>query len=301
MSGLMTMLSEKISKALWLIRDPGLPIRRIPARINFCIHTEVLYDAKIYDALLIFSKDFLSLTGKRLVVCVSTPVCPLVKAELDRTGKTPESIGDRIRELSKFAEIGYHGHFYIKGFGGNTQISDSNYDKGTVIAQIRDEIAWLNGIGVSPKVYIGGWWFLTADIVVELERAGICVDVSVRKGRRNTFGGSYIDDAAIPDCGRPFILPPSKNIIEMQSMFGPVMITPIMNGHLSRYIDKYKEEPIFLIFPIHDWDVPEYIRNLRANVDALHSAAESVAWTDIMDMRREAASNIAKGGPSDQR
>lgn len=284
MAGFKEMLLDKIARVSWCLKDPGLPGRQAPVSVNFCIHTEILYDAKTFEALIKFSKNFFALTGKKIAVCVSTPVCPIVKDALDKKGISPDVMSERIRDIAKFAEIGYHGHFYLEGRSELSQISHDNYDRDTVIGQMRAEIGWLKERGIRPKIYIGGWWFLTADIVLELERSGILVDVSVRKGKLNTFGGKYMEDAAIP-FGKPFILPPSKAIVEIQSIFGPVMATPIMNGHLSRYLGKDKDEVLSFIFPLHDWDIPKYYRNIWSNVESLHKAKDSIAWMDILDMR----------------
>ncbi|MCX5677985.1 MAG: hypothetical protein NTY76_02635 [Candidatus Omnitrophica bacterium] len=287
MAGIKEILLDKFTKAGWYLKDPGLPHRQAPARINFCIHTEMLYDEKISGTLLGFSRDFTNLTGKKIAVCVSTPHCPAVKIAIDRIGMPQELIGRRIADIAKFADIGYHGHFYLEGRNGPTQVSGDNYDKDVVRAQIRAETGWLKDMGIAPKIYIGGWWFLTEDIVLELERAGILVDLSVRKGKLNTFGGRYLDDGVIPEHGRQFILPPSKNIVEIESVFGPIMPAPIMKGHLSRYLDKNKDEGLSFVFPLHDWDVPKHRRNIWSNVKALQMSGESVVWMDILDMREE--------------
>lgn len=301
MDGLKDIVLDKFTKLVWYLMDVDLPSREIPARINICVHTEMLYDELVFDALLGFSKGFLGLTGKKMAVCVSTPVCPLVKNAMKNMAVARDVVAERICEVSKFAEIGYHGHFYREGANALEQISHDNYDRDTVIRQIKGEIDWLMDIGIAPRIYIGGWWFLTSDIVLELERAGITVDVSVRKGRRDTFGGKYLEDAVLPPCGKPFLLPPSKRIIEIQSIFGPVMMTSIMKGHLSRYLCDKKDEPMSFIFPLHDWDIPKYQRNLSANIASLNESVGSVEWADIMDMRDSFFSERLKGDGVDKR
>ena len=76
------MIASKLTKIAWYFGNINLPQRQGLSYLNFCIHTEVIYDSRTYQALLKFSKDFLGLTGKRITVCVSTPVCPLVKKGL---------------------------------------------------------------------------------------------------------------------------------------------------------------------------------------------------------------------------
>lgn len=285
MPGIKEIFIEKLSKAAWYLKGPALPDLKEPARINFCIHTEMLYEDRVAEALLAFARDFNGLTGTKIAVCVTTPECPMTGDAMSTRGVSDSLVADRVSEIARYARIGYHGHFYRRGRSGLEQISKSNYDKEVVIMQIGKEVGWLKRLAIDPRIYIGGWWFLSADIVVELERAGIRVDASIRRGKTDTFGGRYLADEAIPSCGRPFMLPPSNDIVEIQSVFGPVMPRPIMNGHLSRCMSNDAGKPLYFIFPLHDWDIPKYHRNLWSNVKALSNSKTSVLWTDIMAMR----------------
>jgi hypothetical protein len=221
-----------------------------------------------------------------MAICVTTPLCPPAGDSAAKAGVTAEEFASRIIALADCAEIGYHGHFYDAGRDGPKQISGSVYDKGLVVRQIDNELDWLNGIGIRPKIYIAGWWFLSEDIVLELERRGIETDHSVRKGRADTFGARYLTDANVPDCGRTFFLPPSRDILEIQSLFGPVMAPPLMRAHLSPYMERYGDEELFFVFPLHDWDVPKYGRNIWSNVMELTASTGNVRWSGIDDMRR---------------
>ncbi len=255
---------------------------------NFAIHTEVLYDEKTYKALLGFSEKFHDLTGKKIAVCVSTPACPLVSKEMESRGVGTDVFGKRVESLGRFSDIGYHGHFYGMTGGGICQISDENYNKEIVIEQIRKEIGWFKWIGIVPEIYVAGWWFLTSDIVLELERLGISVDSSVRKGKTNTFGKSYIDDRNIPGYGEPFILPPSGSIVEIQSLFGPVMAPFMIKYHLSQYVDRERAGDLFFIFPLHDWDVPRHYSNILSGIKMLKKSLTGAEWMNIADMRASA-------------
>lgn len=276
---------SKFSKIIWYLRDVKLPQRQELSYINFCIHSERLYDDTVYKSLLRFSKDVLSLTGSKITVCVSSPLCPLVREPIIKNNSSLDVFTARVKDVANFAQIGYHGHFYRENENKNIQISRDNYDKDIVREQIHREMEWFKIAGIYPKVYVAGWWFLASDIVLDLERFGIKVDVSVREGRGDTFGGKYLDDVSVPQCGKPFILPPSKNIVEIQSIFGPVMPTLLMKGYLSKYLDKNKTENLFFIFPLHDWDIPKHYRHLLSNIVELCRHKESIGWMDILKMR----------------
>lgn len=278
-------LADKANKVWRALSCAAIASRGGVSYFNFAIHGEMIYDEVTYKALLAFAEEFYSLTGKKIAVCVSTPGCPLVSKELAARGIEIHTFNDRVANLNRFADIGYHGHFYGINDGGIYQISDENYDKDTVIGQIRKEIGWFKEIGMSPKIYVAGWWFLTSDIVLELERSGISVDSSVRKGKANTFGNSYLDDREVSGYGKPFILPPSSSIVEIQSLFGPVMPAFMMKYHLSQYIDRESEGDLLFIFPLHDWDIPKYHFNILSNVKTLKKRGRGAEWMNIADMR----------------
>ncbi len=286
---------KKLSRVARSVLKGSLPSRQAPSYANFCVHTEMLYDRKIYQPLLEFSRDFNSLTGRRITICVTTPLSPLVKRDMSRYHLPDDICLSRIRELKKNADIGYHGHFYKETGGSLTEISTANFEKDLVAEQIASEIGWLGKAGVEPKVYIAGWWFLNGEIVSELENFGIEVDVSVRKGKPDFFGGKYPKEDKIPPYGRPFVLPPSKGIVEIQSVFGPVMPPFFMKGHLSEYLDEGKNEKLFFVFPLHDWDISKYRRNIWANVLTLGKSKGVIDWMDIRKMREAFRSESQSG------
>jgi hypothetical protein len=283
---------DKISKLLWYLKGNDIPRRRGRTYLNFCIHSEVIYDDGTYESILRFSKDFNKLTGSRIVMCVSTPLCPLVEKSLNERGLSHEMFEKRVVRLSDFAEIGYHGHFYPRGTTTFDHMRNATYDKDLVIEQIDGEMGWFDNAGIIPKVYVGGCWFMMKEIVIKLEQVGIMVDVSVRKGRSDTFGGVYVDPAVVPDHGIPFILPPAKNIVEIPSIFGPVMPNPVMLYHLSKYMPKDVEGDLSFVFPLHDWDMPRYYKNIWSNVEAIGNKASGMGWMDVMEMRERYLSGV---------
>ncbi len=278
-------ISSKLTKIAWYFGNVKLPQRQGLSYLNFCIHTEVIYEDRTYQALLKFSKDFKELTGKRITVCISTPICPLVRKGLVENKLSEKLFSDRVLDMTRHADVGYHGHYYPKGTTTFDHMRRSDYNKDLVTKQIAQEMAWFKNIGISPKTYIAGCWFMMEEMVLELEKWGIEVDVSIRRDKGDTFGGVYLDISEVPQYGRPFILPPSKNIVEIQSIFGPVMIPAIMKGHLSRYMRSDIGSAQSFIFPLHDWDIPRYYHNIWANVRELHRHKDKITWASINEMR----------------
>jgi len=255
------------------------------AHINFCIHTEMIYNHETYQALLKFSKDFYNLTEKKIALCAMTPLCPAVRRALAENNITEETFIANVLKLKEYAEVGYHGHFYREGSGRLIQISRDNYDKELVCGQIRREMKWFGKVGIAPKLYTAGWWFLTEDIVLELETEGVKVDMSVREDGMDSFGSRYLKGIETSECGRPFILPPSKDIVEIRSIFGPIMKSFRMKWHLSKHIKRNKDGDLFFVFPLHDSDITKYYKNIWSNVEKLSRFKNTVAWMDILKMR----------------
>jgi hypothetical protein len=278
-------LVDTIAEVIEHLGDQALPPRDAPAHVNFSIHCECVYDDRVYASLLKFAGDFNALTGKRIAICVSTPRSPLAGTMMAKRGFSEGEFEARVSDLAGSAEIGYHGHFRPLEKDGPWEIPKLEYDEKAVVEQIGKEMQWFRNIGISPKVYVAGWWFLTAGIVRELERSGIAVDSSVRKGKADSFGGRYLDDAEVPEPGRPFILPPSKGLVEIQSIFGPVMAPVFMKRHLWRHLERDTKEDLFFVFPLHDWDIPHYYRFIRANMNEVSKFKTAVDWMDILEMR----------------
>jgi len=276
---------KKIPKAVWYLAKGDLPGRTGVSYVNFCVHTEMLYDEKTYLHLLKFSRNFNALTGNRTTLCVTTPLSPCVKKEMKRLGVHEKSVAERLSELKKTSEIGYHGHFYDDTGVDLKEMSAENFDERAVRNQMASEIKWLTACGVTPKIYTAGWWFLNSRIVRMLETFGIEMDSSVRKGKSDFFGGRYLGEDEVPPYGKPFILPPSSNILEIQSIFGPVMPPFFMKAHLSGYLEIDREKDIFFVFPLHDWDITRYGGSINANVSALDKLKGRFEWMDMTGMR----------------
>lgn len=285
MNSKLSPLISKTGKALKVLTSGGIPRRDGVSYFNFAIHSEIIYDDKTYKMLLKFAGDFYKLTQKRIAVCISTPFCPLVSQEMAKRKIPRDIFNKKVLGLSEIADIGYHGHFYKEDGRVISQISDANYDSAVVKSQIEKEMGWFKDEGITPRIYVGGWWFLNSDIILELERSGILVDASIRGGQVNTFGANYLKTDEIPEYGKPFVLPPSGSIIEIQSLFGPVMPAFMMKYHLARYLDTKITGELFYIFPLHDWDIPKYYHNIISNIKALDKSKGHIRWMDILDMR----------------
>lgn len=273
--------------------------RSIPANVGLCVHCERTYDDAIYNKMLNFSRFFKHLTGKRLIVCVLTPLNPLLDRAMKNVGFDQKLYKGRVEALSEFCEIGYHGHFYRKEKnGGFTQINGGSPYIDTAKAQIKQEITWFHKHGFKPYQYVAGWWFLNEGIILQLESHGIEVDFSIRRSGEDTFGGRYLDEDKRPFVGKPFILPPSRNIIEIQTVFGPISHPYIVRKHLIPYMQYEPGEKTYLVFSIHDWDLLNYYREIKNSVEFVAVDSRDFKWSsfdrDEIKEIRETINNDAK-------
>ena len=60
--------------------------RAVPAEVGFSVHCEKLYDDTIFTRLISFTRNFNTMTGKKLFVCVHTPHNPVTGFVMKNTG-----------------------------------------------------------------------------------------------------------------------------------------------------------------------------------------------------------------------
>ncbi len=289
-----------------------LPARETPLRVNVVVHTERLARPDAFEAMLAFARAFRQERGVPLTCCVITPRCPWTAIQLRQEGLDEAGYAERVAALASEADIGYHGHFFREaaspeaarkaydhdfGGGGESFFADEweyrldpvgprHHDGAVVERQMAEEMAWFSGQRIQPKVYLGGWWYMTADIARLLERHGFEADCTLRKGHPDTFGGRYLPDQGIPSRGEPWMLPPTRAVAEIQSVFYPVDSPRRL---APSYRDLFAAGPLerrSVALPLHEGEILCFGREIRAHLDAFTRAG--AAWTRVTDMAREA-------------
>ncbi|NOZ20037.1 MAG: hypothetical protein GXP25_03005 [Planctomycetes bacterium] len=292
-----------------LMQPIRLPRRHMHIRINFTFHVEDIAKTETYVAFREFVKRLAEASGVRPLLCVTTPHCPQTRYEMDLDHLCEEEYAERVKELAKFAEIGYHGHFFSKEKAmipdafkervgdtiysmqwadGLNPMGSSNFNRATVEAQMRKEIAWLQGIGMDPFAYVAGWWFMNEDIALLLEAEGIRVDFSVRQKHPDTFGGRYLENVSIPG-GEPFVLPPTRKLVEIRSIFYPVVHPRQSKEFLHETAGHKPDEPLFVVFPSHEGEALHYGKEFMDNVAATRRMKHIFRWMAMSDQLKEAA------------
>lgn len=289
-----------------------LPRRSRPLHLNFCFHAENIADGTCWPNFLDFVTRFHEQTAVKAIACVVPAVNPLARAQLDRDKTTPKEYAARIHELRRFCEIGYHGHFFTRAdtpadaravydafLGGadtfpyNVLCKDSlvpvgkpNEDADAVSGEFAEEMDWFTSIGIRPRVYAAGMWFLSQNIVTLIEESGFQVDTSVRQGHSHSMGGTDLHASEIPGRGGVFLLPPGKRVVEIQSIFYPVQHPVRQLRFLGEILARDPDEDTFAVFPSHETEVLHYRRELARCVDVVHGLLPGVRWSDLDEMLR---------------
>ena len=288
---------------------PERPVERAePVRVNFVFHTERVAEAPSFDRLLAFVSAFHRATGARPTLCLLTPECPKVRVQMERGGIAEGAIVERIARLLEHAEAGYHGHFYEVSadeasaraafrahFGrdgvypGPTRdgratwlipVSHLNPRHDLAAAQMDRELDWLSRAGIRPRVYVAGWWHMDAEVARMLDQRGFDIDCSIRRRHANTFGARYLGDEAIPPRGEPFLLPPTRRVLEVQSIFYPVDHPYRMRTAYADIAAHRPDRPLFVALPSHEGELFTHGRVFWDHVRRI-SASRAFAWHDV--------------------
>jgi len=274
-----------LNALLWTFSSFPEIQREKPININFVFHTEAIANKRIFDKLMDFCKKFLDYTHAKVTLCITTPYCLQTQCQLKEFNTTIKEYEERVKNISGFAEIGYHGHFFMPLSNGHTivPINHLNYNFQLIKEQMKKEMSWLREESIFPITYVAGWWFLTDDIIEQLESFGIKVDCSIRRNHTNTFGKKFIEDDKIPQRGEPFILSPSKEIIEIQSVFYPIDHPRLTLNKLKNVIDFRVNKELFLVFPSHEIELLDFNREFWASIRML-TKLDYIKWTNLSEM-----------------
>lgn len=147
---------------------------------------------------------------------------------------------DTLDELREYYEIGYHGHFFSLAGGRFSPAFDSNTIRGQVLA----ELNCMADAGVRPRVYAGGWWFISMYLVRLLESHAFRIDTSVNDVGLDTFNRPQ--PFTIKSLGQPFRL--GDSMVEFptfRSVRG--MMAAARRGAGTR--------PSIIPIALHDYDI----------------------------------------------
>jgi hypothetical protein len=229
-----------------LIESPAAP----RLWLNAIFHTEMLDDDGIYQGMVAFSRSFADLTGVVPWLCVMTPECHRVKERIKGKSFSPERYAERILALGEVAEIGYHGHAFL---ANGDRMVGALFQPEAGLPQFERELAWLKGIGVTPRVYTGGWWIVTPELLQLLARHGFVLDGSTRGQRTNEYDNKFPCD--LPAVGERFRLEPT--ITEIGSLPYFKQPWPYYLASLQAQLPDWGKRDLWALLPLHDYDRPQ--------------------------------------------
>lgn len=280
--------------------------------INFVLHIEEIANKSVYKELRKFCKNFFNYTLTKPTLCITTPECPYTAMQLRYYKTSKKTYESRVRELKEFSEINYHGHFFTftdnkllaeniceKLFGADNKkiysgiwknklipIYYDNYDLKQIETQIKRELNWLNKIGIQPEVFVAGWWFMTKEIANMLEGFGFKIDCSLRKNHLDTFGKKYLKDEDFSSRGETFILPPTKRLVEVQSVFYPIKHSYRTINYLKEVLNHRPEENLFIVFPSHESEIITYKKEIWENIKTLTHKSNLFQWKELSEIKK---------------
>ena len=312
-------VKELLSRFRWR-RDerrlPGLaatlPRRSRPLHLNFVFHAENIADERYWPGFLDFATRFRQKTNVKPIVCVVPGVNPLALVQMARYAVSTKEYADRVRQLQAISEVGYHGHFFTRADSprqaretyqtflddvdvfpydaliaqAQQPIGKTNEDLGAIRTQFARELEWFVSVGMRPRVYAAGMWFLSRAVTDLLDTNGFAVDTSIRQGHTHPMGGHDLPSHVVPERGAAFLLPPHRRVIEIQSLFYPVEHPARQLPYLREILLRDPEHDAFAVFPSHETEVHHFGRAFDRWVDVIHENVTGAAWTGLDDMLR---------------
>jgi hypothetical protein len=266
---------QTVYTALNVLRPLPLPATGATLHLNACFHTEQLDDDRVFETLLAWCRDFRRITGVGAWLCVMTPENPAIRDRLAKADFPAARYGERVLRLAEVAEIGYHGHFYQPNgdplAGGRFAIAGAK-------PQVAAEMAWLRSLGLEPRIYTGGWWVVTPDLLQALADEGIRLDCSTRGSQGGTFGDRYPGE--VPAVGERFQL--VEPVVEIASLPYFAMPWPRYRRLIASQLPDLGLRPQWAVLPLHDYSLVGIPRDDLRIVERL-SRLPYVRWVDAAE------------------
>lgn len=291
-------IQYSLTTALDALAPRTLPAREQPLHLTVVFHTEKIAHAAVFEPFLEFVAWLNRETQSRPTACVTTPHCPEAAEMMAAHGVSEREYAARLMRLADLADIGYHGHFYTRSGRGLEPMSPDAFDETAVAGQMDRELAWLRKHCREVDTYCAGWWLLNEAIARLLDERGIGIDSSLRRGHPNTFGSRYLTDDDMPPRGEPFLLPPSRSIVEIQSAFYPVDHPRRTRELLRPTIEHAPDKALLLALPSHEGETMEAGRAFRDNVRMLTNLGNCVKWTSLREQAAIARAALGLSQPA---
>lgn len=287
--------------AFYSLKKPKLAVGR-GYRIGFVIHTEALFDATHWQHLMVFSRQYFDLTGKRLICPIMTPACARIARQMHQAGCSEELFKERVTTLSQNATLGYHGHFWTDPEHYEipaTELKGGRHGQAAIAAQFHGEMQWFKRHGFDHHgVYSAGWWYMHADVLALLLANGFELDFSSSFSPpfRNPYTRSLMKRHAIHGGEAFWVDDARRRLLCIQTLFG---IDSHMGPHdavrnITRLTSRASTD-VTAVLCTHDYNLKDVIRQALLCIEHL-TRVKAVQFWDYADFqgRQPAFLNPAK-------
>lgn len=218
-------------------------------KLGYIFHTEKIYNDAIFNKLILFCKEYNLLTGAKPICSLIPPTNFLLKEEMDKCGFSEKDFVTRVKVLSQFSTIGYHGHFYLDNKAEYyNAIHCNNYKYFDLKQQFSDDINWFEINDISHNgIYAAGWWFMNNDLFKLLIENDFKYDFSFSQAKffYNQFSCLFMNENKIKFGDSFFLTDNNKinkllciqNFIGMHNTKYPQDFERIMNSLLPKNVD----------------------------------------------------------------
>lgn len=287
---------KNILKKLYYFAKPQQWSKEHEFKFIFVFHTEKIHDAKIYKRFIEFCTAYKDLTGKKVLATLMSPVNSRHKKELKGYNKTVEEYANIAKDLSNYADLGYHGHFWrddipiddLKGI--KSENYNSSNDKLLVNSQIDRDINWFLDYEVNNNdAYTAGWWYNSKDLYQKLIQKEIIYDFSHTHMNwvNNAYSKSFLKNKKI-NYGEIFNL---HDVVADKSIN---CIQTIAGCHSTRFVEDFirhlnknlsiKQRHIIGALATHDYNLIQHYDN-ALNVIKYLVKQPNVQFLEVSDLK----------------
>lgn len=250
-----------IKKLFFKLFPQKLPEGKL-LNVGCIIHTERIQVSESYEHLLSFAKNYFELTGTKCICTILPGNNPEVVEGLSENGISEKEYVRRVKDLSNYATIGYHGHFWIDPTDfkyPSSQIRCNNFVSESMERQVEKELAWYEEHQIDHnRIYSGGWFFMNESLARLLIKKNFKTDFSFSRYVyfRNKYSTDLMNRHKIKT-GQPFVISSEEGeLLCIQNLVGFDWIPENTIRNLKKILSPEQIE-IFGVLNIHDYDLKE--------------------------------------------
>lgn len=227
------------------------------------LHVEQLYDQEVFRRLIEFCRAYTALTqAKPICTCLAPTNARVIHGMLEH-GVLPSTLLQRLRTLTDYASIGYHGHYWLDPhacFELSSDIRSVQHLRSAVAEQVERDLSWFSEHEIDlNRAYAAGWWFVSTFVYETLARRGFRYDFSLSKSRWffNAWSHNlFVRHGVAAGQSIRYYLDNGKSMLCIQNLVG--MCAGDHRLDLNRYmlqLSPLADDRLIGVFNAHDYDL----------------------------------------------